>query len=165
MQKLYIWAVSKPLLLVGSSRPCGSVTGHACHLTVDSPACCRFLQSRQEEMRRIVKRLAPAESQRTKENSHAQNYCLQRHLTGWVSHRAGQRCLGHVPHDGQSLRRLPIMPNCCVQLTCFWWAVFPSNSVTSCGLARVKRDFCKGRSFTLKVGRWANQIRELAGPR
>src|SRR5258708_3687226 len=41
-----------------------------------------------------------------KEDSHAENHCLQHHLTGWVSHRARQRCLGDVPNDGQSLRLL-----------------------------------------------------------
>ena len=41
-----------------------------------------------------------------KEGYHAENHCLQRHLTGWVSHRARQRCLGHVPHDGRRLRHV-----------------------------------------------------------
>src|SRR2546422_2570919 len=41
-----------------------------------------------------------------KEHSHAENHCLQHHLTGWVSHRARQRCLSHVPNDGGCLRHV-----------------------------------------------------------
>ncbi len=41
-----------------------------------------------------------------KEGYHAENHGLQRHLTGWVSHRARQRCLSHVPNDGRRLRHV-----------------------------------------------------------